>query len=157
MSHRLSTVQHSQGSAWEGLTVHTTEQRMVTGDELDISREKHPKPDTILGIPHGLELPEKFPTPKTRTSLHLITTPDLLPDNNSVFQPHPKADWMSVPFLSNEGSPSPYQSHKHEFPEPADFQLEIPLVHLLRELCSSPGAALEDPTGTAIKPSRPQF
>lgn len=114
---------------------------MVTGDELGISREKHPKPDTILGVPHDLELPEKLPTPKTRTSLHLITTPDLLPDNNSVFQPHPKADWMSVSSLYHKGSPSPYQSHKHEFPDPADFQhlQDIPLVPLLRELCSSPG------------------
>lgn len=117
------------------------EQRMVTGDELGISREKQPNPDTILGVPHGLELPEKFPTPKTRTSLHLITTPDLLPDDNSVFQPHPKADWMSVSLLYHKGSPSPYQPHKHEFPEPAEFQhlQDIPLVPLLRELSSSPG------------------
>lgn len=30
------------------------------------SREKHPKPHTIPGVPHSLEFPEKFPTPETR-------------------------------------------------------------------------------------------
>lgn len=58
------------------------EQRLL-GMNWASSREKYPKPDTILGVPHSLELPEKFPTPKTRTSLHLITAPDLLADNNS--------------------------------------------------------------------------
>lgn len=89
------------------------------------SREKHPKPHTIPGVSHGLELPEKFPTPETRTSLHLITTPDLLHDNNSVFQPHPKTDCMSGSFLYHKGFPSPYQSHKDEFPDPAEFQQDI--------------------------------
>lgn len=60
------------------------------------SREKHPKPDAVLAVPYRLGLPEKFPIPKTRTSLNLITIPDLLHDDNSIFRLHPKRERISI-------------------------------------------------------------
>lgn len=151
---------------------HCTAEGWLAGDELSILQGETPQA-TVPDAPHCLGLPEKFPIPKRRASLHLITAPDLLHDDMTIslsFR-HIQRATGCLSIFYRKGSPSPHQSPEDEFPAPAVrpvrhlqdvLGLHFPWVLLLKDLCSSPGAAaLGGPIGAAtaspLKLSRAQF
>lgn len=87
--------------------------------------------------------------------MHVITTPDLFHMMITLLLSHIQRKTGCLSFFYHKGSPSPHQSPKDEFPAPAVrpvrhllevLGLHFPQVLLLREPCSSPGAAaLEGP------------
>lgn len=121
------------------------------------SREKIPKPDTVLDVPHCLGLPKKVPIPKTRISLHLMTTPDLLCDTITLSFSHIQRETGCVCLSAIARTPPAHTSHPRMNFQPQQLDLfgisRMYLVCISLEcfFCGSHAALLEPQRWTVLQ------